>query len=638
MLATAASASSASSSSNAHHCGIQTLREHQTTNILSQANVTSSGIFPRPCWRSPATTSKQQQQKQQQDGSSSKLIDSSSSGGSCLQNASPAQLQQLGLTSCASRETIVRNNNNRLLLFDVRTGSSSNSSSSSSGASCRQQQQEAPQGVTGISGNGVSFGSKASALYVASATISSSSAEEAAAAAANDMYDPEALLLEPLLISPRSDRQNTSRSDSGGVRAHANSITSTSTISVVCENFLQDDRIMSQSIGRSGSGSQHLGGGIMGPRWETDDPVSSTRPLVPASPPSLTGVQKHQDEESPPFFIPDQQQATRGGRRPEDCSSSSSSSSSSATAAGGGNSSSSGGGGWYLNSPPNLQHQHQHFHHHAVSAAGGPPPTAANFATVAASIAVEISKAASAVAPSSFATPGSPPYPPIEHGMRAAGEEGITSIPGGGASGGATSSSRSNSSSGGGYDVYNSSAAPDGSRHQQQLSWPTTAPGQQQQQQQQQRSSMWGDSAGSSCRPKQQPRFVTREDCVPGSRFPRDGSSSGLVEEGRSAAAVATAGMQQQFFHGFGMDVPPFLRATTTTEGGGSSSSSSSSSSNVSGWHSAPSSTAAAAAAIMGGGGPSSQHHQPSSSSGVKRPHSQLAVGISSSGEGIPSS
>ncbi|CAN0512629.1 unnamed protein product, partial [Ectocarpus sp. 12 AP-2014] len=87
------------------------------------------------------------------------------------------------------------------------------------------------------------------------------------------------------------------------------SITSTSTISVVCENLLQDDRIMSQSIGRSGSGSQQLGGGIMGPPWETDDPASSPRPLVPASPPSLSGVQRHQGEESPPFFIPDQQQA-----------------------------------------------------------------------------------------------------------------------------------------------------------------------------------------------------------------------------------------------------------------------------------------------------------------------------------------
>ncbi|CAB1101916.1 MYB [Ectocarpus sp. CCAP 1310/34] len=628
MLTTATSAASASSS-NAYHGGIQTLGEHQATNILSQANVTSSGMFSRLCWRSPATTSKQQQQQQQQqqqDSSSSELIDSSSSGGSCLQNPSPAELQQLSVTSCASRETIVRNNNHTArLLFDVHTGSSS---SSSSGASCRQQQQEAPQGVTGISGNGVSFVSKTSALHVASATIYPSSAEEAAAAAANDIYDPEALLLEPLLISPRSDRQNTSRSDSGGARAHANSITSTSTISVVCEDLLQDDRIMSQSIGRSGSGSQQLGGGIMGPPWETDDPTSSPRPLVPASPPSQSGVQRHQGEESPPFFIPDQQQATRGGRRPDDCSSSSS-----ATAAGGGNSSSSGGGEWYLDCPPNLrhqhqhQHQHQHFHHHAISAAARPPPTAAKFATAAASVAAEVSKAASAVAPSSFATPGSSSYPPIEHGMRTAGGEGITSFSGGGASGGATSSS---SSSGGGDDVYNSSAAPDGSRQQHQLSWPTTGPGQQQQQQH--RNSMGGDSAGSSYRRKQQPRFVTREDCVPGSRFPRDGSCSGLVEEGRTAAAAATAGMQQQFMHMFGVDVPPFLRSTT--EGG----SSSSSSNNVSGWHSAPSSIAAVAAAAMGGGGPSSQHHQPSSSSSAKRPHSQLAVGISISGEGIPSS
>ncbi|CAM9824543.1 unnamed protein product, partial [Scytosiphon promiscuus] len=44
----------ATTPSSSNDGGIQTLREHQANNILSQVNVASSGMFQRP-WRSPSS-------------------------------------------------------------------------------------------------------------------------------------------------------------------------------------------------------------------------------------------------------------------------------------------------------------------------------------------------------------------------------------------------------------------------------------------------------------------------------------------------------------------------------------------------------------------------------------------------------
>eukprot|EP00903_Cladosiphon_okamuranus_P016537 g15256.t1 len=527
--------------------GIQTLREQETSSVLSQL----VNVHPRS-WRSPTSAHKQQQQQQQQQQPSKR-----DSSASCLQNAQPATctgLQNAGPSSSAScATTMVCNTAAKRPFFDT----SASSSSSSDGGVGRQDSQDLH------SSSSSAIGSKAARTVTSSTQLSS----PAPAAAANvttspsedaGMYDPEALLLEPLLISPRSERQN----PGGGGGS-----------SSVCENVLQDDRIMSQSIGGGNVTGSNGTSNFMASRWESEEvsgttpssmhmsSSSSARPLVPASP-SISGVQA-----GAPSFIPDQP-LRGGGRR-----------------AGAEGSGAHANNNWYLDFPPNQptqlhQHHHAHFHHHSAGStpAAGQPSSAASLATAAANIAAEISQAAGNVAPSSFPTPGSASYPPVEHGMRAiTGEDDMACSGGGGGGGG-----------GGGYDGY----AAD-SRHRTSSSWVTAAGGQQQQQQQDgNSSSMSVDS--STAGGYRHPRFVTREDCVPGSRFPRGnssssgggGGSSDAVEEGR-----ASAGMM----HSYGIEVP-FPRSSAENDAMNL---------NVSGWQQNP------------------------SSSGAKRPHSVLGGGAS---------
>eukprot|EP00752_Nemacystus_decipiens_P001564 g1527.t2 len=536
--------------------GIQTLREHETntnnSSILSQV----VNVHPRSL-RSPTPAHKQQQQQQQQQQQRRQQQQGKLGSISCAQNAQPitcSELQNSGPSSSSSCAMMVCNTAAKRPFFDT---------AASSSTAGRHDAQDLHSTSTST------FGSKA-ARTASSAPLSCPSPAAATNVTASPedagMYDPEALLLEPLLISPRSERQNIAGGGSG---------------SSVCENVLQDDRIMSQSIGGgngSGGGSAHLGSSsiIGSSRWESEVEVSaatssssmhmssssssSSRPLVPASP-SISGVQA-----GAPSFIPDQ--PLRGGRR-------------AGPAAGGGG----GGGNWYLDFPATQptqvhQHHHAHFHHHtAGSTPAGQPTSAASLATAAANIAAEISQAAGNVAPSSFPTAGSSSYPPVEHGMRAAEDDMAYSA--GGAGGGA----------GGGYDGYGAEDA----RHRTSSSpWSTASAGQQQQQQQRQQrqgvgsnSTVVDSSAGGGG--YRHPRFVTREDCVPGSRFPRGGTNSGgggsdAVEQGRAAAGL---------MHSYGLEVP-FPRSEENDA----------MSVNVSGWQQ-----------------PQQQHP---SSAGAKRPHSQL--------------
>lgn len=233
----------------------------------------------------------------------------------------------------------------------------------------------------------------------ANTTTSSTSTASACNASNEDssIYDPEALLLEPLLNSPRSERENAARvrsaASGGGGGGESNNI---------CDSVHMDGRIMSQSI----SGNTSLAG-VRG--WENTDVGSSSssggcavppallsRPLVPVSP-ALSGA----SGSSMPSYIPG-------------CGDASPRSTAQQQTSGGG--SGGGTGEWYLNFPPHQQqqqqppppqpqhHQHHHHHHHRQGSstssisgsAGGGTSSATHLAMAAANVAAAVHQASGA--------------------------------------------------------------------------------------------------------------------------------------------------------------------------------------------------------------------------------------------------
>ncbi|CAM9291974.1 unnamed protein product, partial [Pylaiella littoralis] len=583
MLATTSSASN-SDGGVGGSCGIQTLlRQHDANKqVLSQVD-----LFQRP-WRTPAAppgsaSGRKHQHQQERNASSISCVE--------LQNST------LDSSSCAAMvcNTAASAKPPSFLFGGETTGSTLSSRSSASTALLSR----APL--------------PASSATPAPAPASGATTSAEHGASSGGMCDPEALLLEPLLISPRSERQN----------AVAGAQSSTATASIVCEDVHHDDRIMSQSIGNSystststssessssssctsikNSTSNHHLGGIMGSRFNCQEVVSgsSGRSWVPASP-SMSGLQGNNE---PPSFIPDQP-LSRGG---------------------GGGRRGNGGhhhndDGWYLKFPsgPQQQHhqrQHQHkhrshFHHYPTGPGGGAggamtapvessSSSASSVATAAASIAAEINHATRSAAPCAFSTSATPCYPSVDQGRRGVG--------GGSGEDDPEYSSAPGMSRYGTYDAY-STTVKDSHQQRTATSW-SMPPGQQQQQQRgggNSSSMMNVESTDSSFR---HPRFVTRDDCVPGSRFPRGAGAGG---NGSSSSAEHQQYQHQHNQHGFSGVESSFMEDTDSDAMNVTC---------VPGWHNVSSFCPPAAS----GGGVAAAASQQSSSEN-KRLHSQFSAG-----------
>lgn len=224
--------------------------------------------------------------------------------------------------------------------------------------------------------------------------------------------------------------------------------------------------------------------------------------------------------------------------------------------------------------------------------------SASTLATAAASVAAEINHATRSVGPPSFSTSTTSSHPSVAHGIRASaasGEDGLAY-------------STAGSSRCGTYGIY-STAAQDTHQQRTAASWSMSSAQQHQQQEQQGGNNsviMGVDSVNSSYR---HPRFVTREDCVPGSRFPRGGGGGG--NNGNSVNS-STGEYHQHNQHGFGGMDTSFMPETDNDA-----------MIVTSGWQN-PSSFCSAATAAVGGGGASASQQ---SSSANKRLHSQLSTG-----------
>lgn len=463
--------------SDASGIQIRTLREHEANNVLSM-EVGGCGMFRRP-WRASAGAYNNKPQQERQQQTSENDVDQ--------QRSSPWSASMVCNTAFSSAKRP---------FFDAAAANTTTTTTATASCSarvelprlaCRQPETHVSAGDETRNDSSVySSNADTSTSTVAStatAVVAATTGSTTTSTADDGIYDPEALLLEPLLNSPRSERENRGRGgreDSGG--NHSN---------IICESVLQNGRIMSQSIG------SNQGPVSVGVRWDRDVEsgssamLSSTmppsgvlsRPLVPVSP-ALSGVQGS----SVPSFIPRCDQTSRVVQQ--------------AVGGGGGvvsaSSSGSGAGGWYLNFPPN-QHQHNHNQQGASSVSS----SAANLVAAAANVAAAIRQV---TAPFSH----SGQYPPSlkDHSGVAI------------AAGVKTGKNDNGNNDTGACDTpggYSSCL-----KQHPNTSWSTALGGAGRPQQ----GDVLGRSrnSGDSGNNHQRPRFVTREECVPASRQPRCGS------------------------------------------------------------------------------------------------------------------
>ena len=357
---------------------------------------------------------------------------------------------------------------------------------------CRQQENHA-HSCEGVLGSvTINFGSSISTGAVTSTQTTSAAGSAMTTTAEDGIYDPEELLLEPLLSSPRSDRERRARSSSESGPGNC----------TYDNNMLHDARVMSHCIGSNHQVPVGMSGRRDGEMSSSSSGIVSSamhsssflsRPLVPVSP-SLSGEQGSS-------FIPG------GDQSPRSCAVEGGA----VTGAGGGVVGDN--GTWYLNFPPG-NHQHQRYQSHLHHGSTSTVASAARLAAEAANVAAAIQQA---TGPFSAHHIGSSYSPPCANDL-SVGAMGMRTSDANNGGGGGSSACNGESGgglvgSGGGICSVDYHHYPDESR----TSWSTTsvstptwqppsrgAPG---------RTSSGGQTGGTP----QRPRFVTREECVPGS-------------------------------------------------------------------------------------------------------------------------
>lgn len=418
---------------------------------------------------------------------------------------------------------------------------------------CRQQENHVPTSCESFPGNHI--GSSISTGTVTSNPDTTTVASAMTTSTTDDgIYDPEDLLLEPLLSSPRSDRER--KATSCGESGPGNS-------NICGNNMLQEGRIMPQCITNS---SNHQVPESMSDRGEGEVLPSSSgamssstihpsgllsRPLVPVSP-ALSEVQGSS-------FIPGCDQSPRR------------------SAAGGGSGGVAGSGSgfagdnetWYLNFPPNNQQHHRHQAHlYQVSTTA--VASAARLAAEAANVAAAIQQA---TGPFSPGQPGSyaqdyPNDPSVggAAGMRTqdtnGGSVGRSSVGNGGnlLAGGI----------GGGGSMMCSVDYNSYPEESSRTSWSTVPSSWQTQP----KGALGRPNGSGAC--QQRPRSLTREECVQGSCHPRGdatqnqrGDSEWLAPYGNGVEESRTHGNQQM--HGLSNN-SPYTRTSQYDLGGGGNS------------------------------------------------------------------
>lgn len=418
---------------------------------------------------------------------------------------------------------------------------------------CKQQENHMPTLCEGFLGNHI--GSSISTGTDTFIPVTTAVAPAMTTSTTDDsIYDPEDLLLEPLLSSPRSDRER--KVTSCGKSSPGNSN--------ICGNsMLHEGRVMPQGI----ISSNHQVLESMSDRGEGEALPSSSgamssstiyssgllsRPLVPVSP-ALSEVQRSS-------FIPGCDQSPRR------------------SASGGGTSGAAGIGGafagdnetWYLNFPPNNQQHHRHQAHlYQVSTTA--VASAARLAAEAANVAAAIQQA---TGPFSPGQPGSYPQD-YSNDPSVGGLVGMRTQDANGRSVGRSSSGNGGNllggGSGGGGDSRMCSDDYNYPEESSRTSWSTTVP------------SSWqtlpkdvlGRPNGSgAC--QQRSRSLTEEECVHGSRQPcgdavqnQRGDSELLAYFGNGVERSRTHGVQQM--HGLSND-SPYARTSQYDLGGGNGS------------------------------------------------------------------